>query len=272
MNKPSVSICIPVYNAEKTIASTIQSVLDQTFQDWQLIIVDNCSTDKTLDVVKTFTDKRIRLFQNETNCGMVNNWNKCLEKADTDYIQLLCADDELEKDCIERKYKFLSEHENLVAVFGGTFIINEENKIILKRRHFSKDCIINGNKIIKTSFRTKNIFGEPSNVMFKRTAMQKAGIFLNTLPYSPDWEYWLRLAQYGDFAFLKDYLVRYRVSSGNETSNLFKKKDILKKDEKTFINAVCVNPAITKFDVLIHRLNIFIRFYARIIFLAMFAR
>ncbi len=271
MNKPSVSICIPVYNAEKTIASTIQSVLDQTFQDWQLIIVDNCSTDKTLDVVKTFTDKRISFFQNETNCGMVNNWNKCLEKADTDYIQLLCADDELEKDCIERKYKFLSEHENLVAVSSGTFIVNADNEVLLQRRNFSRNCIINGDKIIKKSFRTKNLFGEPSNVMFKKSAMLKAGIFSNSVPYSPDWEYWLRLARYGDFAFIKDCLVRYRVSIGNETSNLFKKKDILKKDEETFIQAVCENPAITKFDILIPRLNIFIRFYARLRFLALFA-
>lgn len=272
MNKPKVSICIPVYNAEKTIASTIQSVLDQTFQDWELIIVDNCSTDNSVEIIKQFTDSRISFFQNETNCGMVNNWNKCLEKANADYIQLLCADDELEKDCIEIKYKFLSEHENLAAVSSGTLMIDSEDKILFKRRHFSKDCIISGSKIIKKSFRTGNIFGEPSNVMFKKSVMLKAGIFSNSVPYSPDWEYWLRLAQYGDFAFLKDYLVRYRVSSGNETSNLFKKKDILKKDEKTFINAVCVNPAITKFDVLIHRLNIFIRFYARIIFLAMFAR
>lgn len=272
MNKPSVSICIPVYNAEKTISSTIQSVLNQTFQDWQLIIVDNCSTDNTFDVIKSFTDKRILLFQNETNCGMVNNWNKCLEKADTDYIQLLCADDLLEKQCIDIKYKFLSEHENLAAVSSGTLMVNAENQILFKRRHFSKDCIIPGSKIIKKSFRTGNIFGEPSNVMFKRTAMQKAGIFLNTVPYSPDYEYWLRLARYGDFAFLKDYLVRYRVSSGNETSNLFKKKDILKKDEETFISAVRTNPAITNIDVLIHKMNIFLRFYARTFFLAFFAK
>ena len=272
MNNPKVSICIPVYNAEKTISTTIQSVLDQTFQDWQLIIVDNCSTDQTVEVIKSFTDKRIQLFQNETNCGMVNNWNKCLEKADADYIQLLCADDLLENQCIEIKYKFLSEQENCVAVSGGTFIINEGNKVIFKRRHFSRDCIINGNKIIKTSFRTKNIFGEPSNVMFKRAAMQKAGVFSNTVPYSPDWEYWLRLARYGDFAFLKDYLVRYRVSSVNETSNLFKKRDILKNDEETFIAAVRTNPSITNFDVLIHKMNILLRFYARLRFLTFFAK
>ena len=272
MNNPKVSICIPVYNAEKTITSTIQSVLDQTFQDWELIIVDNCSTDNSVAIVKQFTDSRISFFQNEANCGMVNNWNKCLEKTNTDYIQLLCADDELEKDCIAKKFDILSANDNVVAVSSGTLIINSENRILFKRRHFAKDCIISGSKIIKKSFRTGNILGEPSNVMFKKTAMLKAGIFSNAVPYSPDWEYWLRLARYGDFAFLKDYLVRYRVSSGNETSNLFKQKDILKKDEKTFIKAVCKNPAITKFDVFIHKVNILIRFYARTIFLAIFAK
>ena len=272
MNKPSVSICIPVYNAGKTISSTIQSVLNQTFQDWQLIIVDNCSTDNTFDVIKSFTDKRIRLFQNETNCGMVNNWNKCLEKVDTDYIQLLCADDELEKDCIKKKYDILSQNNNVVAVSSGTLMINAENQILFKRRHFSKNCIVSGKKIIKKAFRTGNIFGEPSNVMFKTIAMKKAGIFLNTLPYTPDYEYWLRLARYGDFAFLKDYLVRYRVCSSNETSNLFKKRVILKKDEETFITAVRTNPAITNFDVLIHKINLFLRFYARTLFLAIFAK
>ena len=67
---------MPVYNGEGFVHLAIQSVLDQTYSDFELLIVDNCSTDGTLDVVKTFSDPRIRLHRNSTNLGMVGNWNR----------------------------------------------------------------------------------------------------------------------------------------------------------------------------------------------------
>ena len=76
MEAPQITVAMPVYNGEGFVHLAIQSVLDQTYSDFELLIVDNCSTDGTLDVVKTFSDPRIRLHINSTNLGMVGNWNR----------------------------------------------------------------------------------------------------------------------------------------------------------------------------------------------------
>ena len=78
---PLVSVCIPVYNGEKYIGETIESVLKQTFKDFELVVCNNCSTDHTLDVVSKYQDPRIRVVTNEQNVGMVGNWNVCLKEA-----------------------------------------------------------------------------------------------------------------------------------------------------------------------------------------------
>ena len=95
-----LSVCIPVYNGEAYIGETIGRVLKQTYQDFELIVVDNASTDSTVRIVEAIQDKRIHLFVNERNVGMAGNWNRCLEKVDTEYIQILCADDIIGENCL----------------------------------------------------------------------------------------------------------------------------------------------------------------------------
>ena len=97
MESPLVSVCIPAYNNADTILETIQSVLTQTYQNLELIVVDDRSTDDTYQVVKTFAkqagDDRLHLYQNEKNLGMAGNWNHCMELCKGDFIKLLCADE-----------------------------------------------------------------------------------------------------------------------------------------------------------------------------------
>ena len=91
MEAPQITIAMPVYNGEDYVHLAIQSVLDQTYSDFELLIVDNCSTDGTLEVFKTFLDPRIRLFVNSTNLGMVGNWNGSLKLATGEYIKIFLA-------------------------------------------------------------------------------------------------------------------------------------------------------------------------------------
>ena len=89
MDKVEVSICIPVYNAEEYIERTIESILNQKFSNFELIIIDNCSTDNTVDKINQFKDTRIRFYKNETNLGMVKNWNECLKKIQGKYVNIV---------------------------------------------------------------------------------------------------------------------------------------------------------------------------------------
>lgn len=93
--KPKVSVCIPVYNGEKFLPECMQSVLSQDFVDFELVVVDNCSTDNTEQVVAGQTDPRIRYIKNETNIGSIGNFNKCIDVARGEYFVLLPHDDML---------------------------------------------------------------------------------------------------------------------------------------------------------------------------------
>ena len=101
MNKPSFSICIPNYNYGDYIGETIQSVLNQSYQNFEIIVADNASTDNSVDVVKSFKDDRIRLIQNEINIGFSPNLQKATMYANGDFINLLSSDDLMKPNALE---------------------------------------------------------------------------------------------------------------------------------------------------------------------------
>ncbi len=121
--KPSVSILIPVYNREHLIGETIQSALSQTFQDHEVIVVDNASTDGTWDVCRSFRNKdpRIKIFRNEQNLGPVRNWQRCGQLAGGTFCKLLFSDDAILPDFLARTLPLL-EDEQVGFVFTQTFM------------------------------------------------------------------------------------------------------------------------------------------------------
>src|SRR5690606_25904165 len=113
-----VSLFIPVYNTELFIAQTIESVLAQTFTDYELIIVDDCSTDSSYEICKSYADRdpRIKLYRNEQNLGMMPNWNKGISLATGKYFMKLDADDLIHKEFVERSFRILEEKEHVGLV------------------------------------------------------------------------------------------------------------------------------------------------------------
>ena len=108
MKEPFVSICVPNYNYGRYIGETIKSILDQTYTNFELIISDNTSTDNSMDVINSFNDPRMRVYQNDTNIGGVLNANKCVGYAKGDYIAIFHSDDIYPKRIIELEVKGLS--------------------------------------------------------------------------------------------------------------------------------------------------------------------
>lgn len=92
---PKISVCIPTYNSGEFLSEAIQSVLDQSFQNFELIISDNASEDNTTEIVNAFNDSRIQYYRNKKNIGMYENFNHCLDLAEGEYIKFLCATDYL---------------------------------------------------------------------------------------------------------------------------------------------------------------------------------
>ncbi len=256
MDDIKVSVCIPVYNTQNYIQGTIESILNQTFKDFELIISDNNSTDKTVEKIKEFKDDRIKIIQNKINVGMVKNWNILLENSRGEYIQFVCADDILEKDCLERKVEVLNKNKDMSLVFSSTKIIDKNGKCLLVRKLGNKDKIFNGQKFGKKSFRCRNIYGEPSNVMFKRNISKEIGIFNEKLSYTPDWEYWIRLSKKGKVGYINQALSNFRIIPTSGTSYFLKNKKIMKNDDVIFIESVKNNygKKINAYDIFIHKL------------------
>src|SRR5205823_9616947 len=137
MAAPLVSICVALYNAENYIEPTIRSILGQTFADWELLLVDDCSTDRTVTVVQALLgdvrDRRIRLTVNPTRLGMVGNWNRVTELAEGEFIKLMGQDDLLDPDCLAIQVDAARRHPNVTVVTAARRFIRPTGASLLVR-------------------------------------------------------------------------------------------------------------------------------------------
>ena len=109
MKKGLVSIVVPVYNAERYLKDTLQTVLDQTYEKWELLLVDDCSTDTSVEIIKTYKDKRIKLILQEKNSGAAVTRNRGIVEATGEYIAFLDADDIWMQNKLKNQIQFMKE-------------------------------------------------------------------------------------------------------------------------------------------------------------------
>ena len=212
MKKDLVSIIIPVYNAEKFIKETIDSVLDQTYDNFELILVNDCSTDKSSDIIKEYKDKRVKLLNNKVNSKAAVSRNNGIKKAKGKYICFLDADDKWDKEKLEKQVNFMKEKDCAFSFTSYEFA--DEN------------CIPNGKKVIVPDTITykealKNTTIWTSTVMFDMTKLSKEDIYMPDVK-SEDTASWWSILKKIDCAYgLKDILSFYRRSEGTLSSNKF---------------------------------------------------
>src|SRR5215207_6745619 len=127
---PSVSVIIPAYNHEKFVAECIQSVLNQTFQDFEIIITDDASTDRTVEIIESFDDSRIKLFKHSKNQGVSIAANNCILHAGGRYIAWLSTDDAWYPEKLEIQVRYLDEHPEIGGAFGKAAWIDESGNLI----------------------------------------------------------------------------------------------------------------------------------------------
>jgi glycosyltransferase involved in cell wall biosynthesis len=215
-NTPLVSICIPTYLGAQTIGATIESVLNQDFTDFELIVVDDGSPDETAAVVRQFSDPRLRYERNEHNLGPVGNWNRCQSLACGKYFKLLPHDDLLAPACLTQQVKVLEEDtdERIALVFCARDVIGPDGRVLTRRGYpSSKTGVIQGNELARRSVRAgTNLIGEPGGVLFRRALSVVVGGFDATNSYVIDLDYWFRLLAHGDAYYLSQCLASFRVS------------------------------------------------------------
>jgi len=263
-----------VYNGEPFIFKTLNSALNQTYKNLEIIIFDNCSTDKTAEIIKSFKDKRITYCLNDKNYGGTANVKKCLESANGEFIMLLMADDLLRPKAIEMQADALINNPDVSLCITATNVINEFDRVILKRQLYKRSLKIDGKKMAKKSLmRGRNIYGEPSSVLFRKDKSRQAGYFEDVGPlyYSADFDYWLRLSYIGNVYYINEFLSDFRISSTSATRNLFFKNykllfidwnNLLKKHSE--INIIKLN----KLDIVISKTSLIIMLFLKVVFLA----
>jgi glycosyltransferase involved in cell wall biosynthesis len=220
--EPLVSICIPVFNGEKTIEKTIDSLLNQTFKNIEIFVVDNCSSDSTVKIVKEFSDSRIHLVLNDIHlpCGEYN-WNRCFHYARGEFMAIFHADDIYLPDMVLRQVETFRIFPSVVAVFTQGNIINENDEII---GEFKLPLGIKGGephdyqKIFNSALEYADFLPTPS-AMVRREIYQKFSPFrYDQFCSASDFDMWLRLAEYGPIIILDEKLMNYRVSKTQGTN------------------------------------------------------
>lgn len=196
-SKPKVSVCIPTFNGAAYVRGAVDSVLQQEYQDFEVVIVDNCSADQTEALVAELSAQsgKIRFFRNEKNIGLAGNLNKCLEHARGEYIKYLCVDDLLLPGCLDQMVAGLDAHPAVSLVCGGRLSISESGQAFGLRRYSTRREAVQGHKVITRCLFGGNFIGEPTAVMFRKSDMLAR--FRDDLPQLMDMEMWFRLLEGG---------------------------------------------------------------------------
>jgi len=219
--EPLVSICIPVFNGEKTIRKTLDSVIHQTYKNLEIIIVDNCSTDSTVEIVQEFKDSRIRLILNDIHlpCGE-DNWNRCFQYVHGEFVAIFHADDVYMPQMVSRQIETFKKYTDVGSVFTQGNIINERDEIIGR---FKLPREIKGGEpysytqIFISTLEYGDFFPCP-------TAMMRSSLFLKLVPFryeqfksASDLDMWLRAARCAPIVILDEKLINYRTSKTQGT-------------------------------------------------------
>lgn len=214
---PPVSICIPVYNGAKFIATALASVVSQTFTDFELIIVDNASTDGTVDVVRRFDDPRVRLVRANEHLSAAANWNRATAMCEGRYVKLLCADDALLPTCLERQVDALEDYPEASLTACLRDIVDETGRPLLRARGLAgmTGFVTGGEAIIRSVRRGTNVFGEPASVLMRGEALRATGQWSGDLPYMIDLELYFRLLTHGGLVAIPESLALFRVQTSS---------------------------------------------------------
>lgn len=212
-----VRVVIPTYNRSHLLKVAVSSVLNQTFQDFEIIIVDDASTDGTQEVVAAFKEKKIKYIRHPRNMGEAETRNTGLMNSKCDYIAFLDDDDEwLPEKLALQVRKLEGSPPSTGLIYTGYFCSYYLNSKLV--REWPKLSSLRGNNyqaLIK-----QNFIGSPSVVLLKRGCVEKIGLFDSAIAYGLDYDYWIRISKHFDFDCIEGALVKYRVHKYSLSSNI----------------------------------------------------
>lgn len=205
MKQILLSVIIPVYNAEKYLITCLDSIKSQTYKNYEVIIIDDASTDDSQGIMKKYakTDKRFRVYINNLNLRITKTLNKGIKIAKGKYILRMDADDWCYPERFEKQFKYMEKHPD-IGVSGGTIEVCDKNLNIINKRKYP----LSDSEVRKIIFRYSP-FAHPATI-WNAKLMKKIGGYNPNIPLSQDYELYFRIGNISKFGNIKDTILKLR--------------------------------------------------------------
>ena len=210
-----VSIIVPAFNAENTVAETLDSILSQTFSDFEVIVINDCSNDRTIEVLTSYSerDNRIKVYSNAVNSGVSFSRNFGVKTASSEWIAFLDSDDKWREDKLEKQLGLLEEYPDASLIYTGSSFMDENGQEYGYTMHVE-------NKLDYKTLLKRNLIS-CSSVLVKKSVMEK--IEMPSDKMSEDYYAWLKIVKAEKYAYgIDEPLLIYRLSRGSKSSNRIK--------------------------------------------------
>jgi glycosyltransferase involved in cell wall biosynthesis len=223
MRSPQVSVCVPTYNGASYLDASLAGLAAQTFEDFEVLIVDDCSNDATIAIASRWAriDERFKVHVNESNLGLVGNWNRCIELARGDWVKFLFQDDLIEPDCLALMMAAGARCDFVAC--SRSFLFEDHCAPSLRELYREHEAIVAGLFSTEPSLTAEaycrakldhldaNIIGEPSVTLIRRKLFDDFGMFDPMMVQICDSEMWTRLASHVGVAFVPQRAITFRV-------------------------------------------------------------
>lgn len=234
---PKVSVIMPVHNGAKYLSSAIDSVFAQTCTEWELIVVDDGSTDATPQILEEYADPKVKKFRQD-NAGVAIARNRGLNCATGQYIAFLDADDLYLPTALANLSSFLDRYSDYAAVYSDGYFCDKDEKPLLRLSEHRLD-IYTGN-ILERVVLSPSVVLVPVCTLTRRAVIERYRVrFDERLHIAEDWDFWIQLARVAPFGYLEKLTCMYRVHNTNttRTSGFQKRKDELVRARMKILNS-----------------------------------
>jgi len=210
MGIPNISIVLPVYNGEKYLKDSVDSALAQGYTDYELIIWNDGSTDKSANLIGSYRDSRIRVFRNNNNQGLFKSLNLAIGKAQGKWIRIWSQDDVMKPNCLETETEFHRVHPEVGMSYCARDIIDGFGKVLLNAPEDKTPEVVLPELAVQIMFYHGSITGNISNVMIKKSVFDEIGLFREDMKISGDFEMWFRILEKYPIGFIREPLIYLR--------------------------------------------------------------
>jgi hypothetical protein len=219
-DRPPVSVCIPTYNRSRYLGEAVESALNQSLRDFELVVVDNCSTDETPEIAAAFAakDPRVRYVRNPSNLGLVRNFNRCIELAAGEFVAILHDDDVYLPDMLATTVRALRAHPEAAFAYGAAEEIDDGGRVVGLRRWRTGDAVLAPAEAFAQLLAFNSV--PPPAVLVRASAYASVGGYDPNVGPAIDWDLWLRMARRHSVVYVDQVVAQYRLTAQSCTTEV----------------------------------------------------